>query len=374
MKTAGRERIIVGMSGGVDSSVAALLLIEQGYAVEGLYMFNWADDEQGYCTAAEDYQDATRVCDELKIPLHRADFSAEYRERVFKYFLNEYAAGRTPNPDVLCNREIKFKSFLEYALRLGAGLIATGHYARVQQDGQGREEHTRLLRARDASKDQTYFLCAVPAPALSRVLFPLGTLLKTEVRAMAAARGLAVHDKKDSTGICFIGERRFRDFLASYLPAKPGPICTDLAGGGTRALGTHQGLMYYTLGQRRGLGIGGQQQAGEQPWYVVDKDLDSNTLWVSQDPHHPKLRCRTLRTEAMHWIGLVPELPLHCTARIRHRHADQPCRVQMHADEKKEGLVLSFDVPPHAPAPGQFVALYQGETCLGGAAIAEVIT
>jgi len=370
----GRERVIVGMSGGVDSSVAALLLIEQGYAVEGLYMFNWAEDEQGYCTAAEDYQDAARVCDELKIPLHRSDFSTEYRERVFKYFLNEYAAGRTPNPDVLCNREIKFKSFLEHARRLGAERIATGHYARLRHDEQGRAQYTRLLRARDTHKDQTYFLCAVPATALSQVFFPLGALLKSEVRAIAAKRGLAVHDKKDSTGICFIGERRFRDFLAGYLPAKPGPICAELSGGETRTLGSHQGLMYYTLGQRRGLGIGGQQQAGEQAWYVVDKDIDSNTLWVSQQPHHPKLHRRSLRTETMHWIGAAPELPLRCTARIRHRHADQACRVQAASETDAGGLVVEFDDPAHAPTPGQFVALYQDEICLGGAAITAVAT
>lgn len=374
MTFAERERVIVGMSGGVDSSVAALLLIEQGYAVEGLFMFNWAEDEQGYCTAAEDFQDAARVCDELNIPLHRADFSAEYRERVFKYFLQEYAVGRTPNPDVLCNREIKFKSFLEHAHRLGANQIATGHYARLLRDDQNKGHSTRLLRARDPGKDQTYFLCTVPAEALSRVLFPVGALLKTEVRALAASRGLAVHDKKDSTGICFIGERRFRDFLAGYLPAKPGPIRVELPSGENHELGTHQGLMYYTLGQRRGLGIGGQRQAGEQPWYVVDKDLGSNTLWISQDPRHPKLRRRSLRTEAMHWIGAAPELPLHCTARIRHRHADQACRVKPAPPETGGGLIVTFDESPQAPTPGQFVALYQGEICLGGAAIVEATT
>jgi tRNA-specific 2-thiouridylase len=357
------ERVIVGMSGGVDSSVAALLLQQQGYVVEGLYMFNWAEDEQGYCSAAEDFQDAARVCEQLRIPLHRADFSKEYRERVFENFLEEYAAGRTPNPDVLCNREIKFKSFLEHARRLGAARIATGHYARLAQGPDG----VQLLRARDPNKDQTYFLCSVPATALALTLFPVGGLLKSEVRALAAAQGLPVHDKKDSTGICFIGERRFREFLAHYLPAQPGPICTRLPDGTAHELGRHQGLMYYTLGQRRGLGIGGQRGADEKPWYVVGKDLPSRTLWVSQNPMHPNLRRKSLTTGPMHWIGSPPPLPLRCSARIRHRHADQPCI----ASPAGSGLMLSFDQPQQAITPGQYAALYLGERCLGGAVIEE---
>ncbi len=357
------ERIIVGMSGGVDSSVSALLLQQQGYVVEGLYMFNWADDEQGYCSSAEDFQDAAEVCNRINIPLHRADFSKEYRERVFEYFLEEYAAGRTPNPDVLCNREIKFKSFLEHARRLGATRIATGHYARVGPAPEG----VHLLRARDPNKDQTYFLCSVPAAALAQSLFPIGHLLKTEVRALAAGHGLPVHDKKDSTGICFIGERRFRDFLAGYLPAQPGPIRTRHSTGETRELGNHQGLMYYTLGQRRGLGIGGQRDAGETPWYVVGKDLSSKTLWVSQDPQHPNLRQRSLRTDGMHWIGNPPALPLRCTGRIRHRHTDQPCTVIT----CNGGLEVVFDQPQQSITAGQYIALYLDKRCLGGAAIAE---
>jgi tRNA-uridine 2-sulfurtransferase len=357
------ERIIVGMSGGVDSAVAALLLQQQGYTVEGLYMFNWAEDEQGYCTAAEDYQDAARVCEQLRIPLHRADFSKEYRERVFENFLEEYAAGRTPNPDVLCNREIKFKSFLEHARRLGAHRIATGHYARLAVTPTG----VQLLRARDANKDQTYFLCSVPDTALAVSLFPIGGLLKAEVRALAAAAGLPVHDKRDSTGICFIGERRFREFLAQYLPAQPGPIRAGLPDGTVRELGQHQGLMYYTLGQRRGLGIGGQRGADEKPWYVVDKDLPARTLWVSQDPLHPNLRQRRLFTGPIHWIGVPPALPLRCSARIRHRHADQHCL----ASQAGAGLALCFDQPQQAITPGQFVALYLDERCLGGAVIEE---
>lgn len=357
------ERIIVGMSGGVDSSVSALLLQQQGYLVEGLYMFNWADDEQGYCTSAEDFQDAAEVCGHLNIQLHRADFSKEYRERVFEYFLEEYAAGRTPNPDVLCNREIKFKAFLEYARRLGADRIATGHYAQLGEAPEG----VHLLRARDPNKDQTYFLCGVPAAALAQSLFPIGNLLKPEVRALAAEQGLPVHDKKDSTGICFIGERRFRDFLAGYLPAQPGPIRTHISTGEIRELGRHQGLMYYTLGQRRGLGIGGQREGGENPWYVIGKELSSKTLWVAQDPHHPNLRHRTLRTDGMHWIGTPPGLPLRCTGRIRHRHADQPCTVGISND----GLEVVFDQPQQAITPGQFIAFYLNDRCLGGAAIAE---
>jgi tRNA-specific 2-thiouridylase len=312
-------------------------------------MFNWAEDEQGYCSAAEDYQDALLVCNDLNIPLHRADFSEEYRERVFKYFLKSYAGGHTPNPDVLCNREIKFKSFLEYALQLGAGAIATGHYARsLSVDGE-----TRLLRARDPDKDQTYFLCAVSSAALARTLFPVGGLTKTEVRAQAARRGLHVHRKKDSTGICFIGERRFRDFLAGYLPAQPGPIQELRPDRTARRLGVHQGLMYYTLGQRRGLGIGGHSDATEDPWYVVGKSLADNVLWVSQDPAHPALHRHRLRTGAMHWIGSPGRLPMRCTARIRHRHPDQPCLATPDGD----GLELAFDLPQRAMTPGQYVVL-----------------
>ncbi len=358
-----KERVIVGMSGGVDSSVSALLLQRQGYPVEGLYMFNWAEDEQGYCSSAEDFQDASRVCEHLNIPLHRADFSKEYREHVFKYFLEEYAAGRTPNPDVLCNREIKFKSFLEFALRLGAERIATGHYANLRHGPGG----TELLRAKDQNKDQTYFLCAVPSTALAKAIFPVAGYTKQEVRALAAESGLPVHDKKDSTGICFIGERRFRDFLAGYLPSQPGPIRCRHDDGSIREIGQHQGLMYYTLGQRRGLGIGGQKDATEQPWYVIGKDLESRTLWVSQDPAHPQLRHRVLHTDGMHWIGPVPALPLRCTARIRHRHADQPCHVSAHG----MGVEVRFDHPQQAIASGQYVALYQGERCLGGAPIRD---
>jgi tRNA-specific 2-thiouridylase len=365
MRTAANKRVIVGMSGGVDSSVSAALLLESGYAVEGLYMFNWAEDEQGYCTAAEDFQDARQVCDHLNITLHRADFSKEYRERVFRYFIDEYAAGRTPNPDVLCNREIKFGSFLDHARKLGADLIATGHYAKLEHGSDG----PRLMRSRDTVKDQTYFLCMVPAEALASALFPLAEMTKPEVRQKAADLGIPNHDKRDSTGICFIGERRFREFLSGYLPAQPGPIRAKLASGSEIILGQHQGLMYYTLGQRRGLGIGGHAGTDERPWYVTARDLDTNTLWVSQDSRHALLRSSRLRTDPVHWIGSSPSLPYRCSGRIRHRHADQPCTVT----ESNGSIEVRFEEPQQAPAPGQFVAFYNGDHCRGGAAIRAVL-
>jgi tRNA-specific 2-thiouridylase len=344
------------MSGGVDSSVAAHLLQQQGYAVEGLFMFNW-DSSDAYCTAAEDFQDARRVCAELAIPLHRADFSRDYRERVFQYFLDEYAAGRTPNPDVLCNREIKFDRFLDYARRLGADYIATGHYAGVGRSG----PVPRLLRAADRSKDQSYFLATVPARALGCTLFPLARLEKRQVRALASRLGFANHGKKDSMGICFIGERDFTEFLSRYLPAQPGHIRT-LDG---RLAGRHQGLMFHTLGQRRGLGIGGVEGAANAPWYVVDKTLADNTLWVAQDPRHPLLMHDGLDTGPVHWIAGPPAMPLRCTAKVRYRQADAACTVT----RAGSGCRVAFDAPVRAITPGQYVVFYAGETCLGGAAI-----
>lgn len=354
-----REPIIVGLSGGVDSSVAALRLMEAGYAVQGLFMSNWAEDEEGYCQSAEDFQAARDVCELLGIPLHYADFSREYRAQVFRAFLDGYRAGVTPNPDVLCNREIKFGSFLQRALRLGAGLIATGHYACT--DG-----HGRLLRAVDAGKDQTYFLHAVSRDALRKTLFPLGTLLKHEVRAIAKANGLSNHDRKDSTGICFIGERPFAEFLGRYLNDEPGDI-EDPEG---RRLGRHQGLSRYTLGQRQGLRVGGVAGAGDAPWYVADKDPDRNVLLVVQGQDHPRLFGDRLAAVAPHWIeGEPPPLPLTCTARTRHRQPDQPCRVEAAGDGR---LMVRFDSPQRALTPGQFVVFYTGELCLGGAAIEQV--
>lgn len=355
------EHIIVGMSGGVDSSLAALKLIEAGHRIEGLFMFNWSADEAGRCQAADDYDDAAQVCATLGIPLHSADFSQQYRERVFTYFLDSYAAGHTPNPDVLCNREIKFDAFLKHAQRLGAQRIATGHYARVDtRDGQ-----TRLLRGKDANKDQSYFLAAVPQAALAQSVFPLGDLHKNQVREQARAAGLAVHAKRDSTGVCFIGERDFRGFLETYLPASPGPIraLDEVLRG--EYVGEHAGLMFHTLGQRRGLGLGGVQGAADAPWYVVRKDISSNTLWVSQDANHPQLLSAGLLTQAPHWIGPAPDFPLRCSAQIRYRQAAQNCVVTCENDQ----LRVIFDRLQRAVAPGQFIVFYVGNHCLGGAEI-----
>ncbi len=349
------KRVVVGMSGGVDSSVAALLLKRQGYDVHGLYMFNWDEDEEGYCNSAQDFQDARAVADMLDIPLHRVNFAGEYRQRVFDHFLREYEAGRTPNPDVLCNREIKFGVCFDYAQRLGAQRVATGHYARTRGDG-------RLLMARDAAKDQTYFLHAVNAARLRDTLFPVGDLTKQEVRRIADENGLPNHAKKDSTGICFIGERPFRDFLARYLPARPGEIQDERGS----CLGRHRGLMYYTIGQRQGLGIGGRSDRDEAPWYVAAKDLERNALVVVQGHDHPMLMSRELAAIDWHWIsGEVPRLPLECRARIRHRQGLQRCR----ARGDGQSLRVQFAESQRAVAPGQFVVLYDGDICLGGGVI-----
>ncbi len=356
----GPRHIIVGMSGGVDSSVAALLLIQAGYRVEGLFMKNWEeDDEPGYCAAAEDLADAKAVCEVLEIPLHKVNFSADYWHRVFSHFLDEYQAGRTPNPDILCNKEIKFRAFLDYARQLGADGIATGHYARIGRDG---ASYT-LLAGRDANKDQTYFLYTLGQEQLSKSLFPIGELEKPRVRELARAHGLPVFAKKDSTGICFIGERRFRDFLQTYLPARPGEI-VDPEG---NQLGEHQGLMYYTLGQRQGLGIGGVHDAGEAPWYVVDKDMAHNRLIVAQGHDHPLMHHRGLEAQDLHWVsGEAPREAFSCRARIRHRQPLQACRVEPHADGRVRVL---FDEAQRAIAPGQSVVFYQEDRCLGGGII-----
>lgn len=352
--------VIVGLSGGVDSSVAAWMLLRAGYRVEGLFMKNWEDDdEDGLCAAAEDLAHARRVCEVLGIPLHRASFAREYRERVFRHFLSEYAAGRTPNPDVLCNREIKFGAFLRHARRLGADWVATGHYARIEHGRRG----LWLLKGCDPAKDQSYFLHAVSARQLERVLFPVGALAKDEVRALARAAGLPTHDRPDSTGICFIGERPFREFLARYLPARPGEI-RALDG---RVLGEHRGVAYYTIGQRAGLGIGGRADAGEGAWYVVDKDPRTNVLYVAQGHEHPRLMARAVLASGASWVaGAPPPLPWRGHARIRHRHREAPCRVE---DLGGGRLRVAFDEPQRAPAPGQYVVLYDGERCLGGAVI-----
>jgi tRNA-specific 2-thiouridylase len=351
------RKVILGMSGGVDSSVAAHLLLERGFAVEGLFMKNWEEDDgTEYCTAIEDLADAEDVCARLDMPLHTANFAAEYWDSVFTEFLAEYAKGRTPNPDVLCNREIKFKQFVDYAAALGGDVIATGHYARAGANENGEFE---LRKAADRNKDQTYFLQAVPKEPLSRCVFPLGDYQKPEVREIADRLGLPNHAKKDSTGICFIGERRFADFLARYLSDDAGPI-TDPEG---RTLGEHRGLHYYTVGQRQGINLGGLRGRREAPWYVVAKDQTRNRLIVSQAAE--VLLGRWLRVGDPNWLADV-QLPLTCTAKIRYRQEDQACRVTQAADGQ---LLVRFTEPQRAIAPGQYVAFYQGEVMLGGARI-----
>ena len=346
--------IMVGMSGGVDSAVSALLLKEQGTEVAGLFMKNWdEDDGTEYCTAEADYADAAAVCEALGIPLHSANFAAEYWDDVFAAFLADYRAARTPNPDVLCNREIKFKVFLDYAAALGFEAIATGHYARRSPPN----APFQLLKGVDAAKDQTYFLQAVPKAQLARCLFPVGHLGKAEVRALARQAGLQVAEKKDSTGICFIGERRFKDFLGRYVPRCPGPI-VDAAG---HRLGEHQGLAFYTLGQRQGLGVGGQRGRAERPWYVAAKDQAANALVVTQDEQD--LATSTLTATGLNWIAAPRQG--RCTAKTRYRQPDQACQVELHG----EAAEVTFDQPQRAITPGQYVAFYDGNECLGGGRI-----
>ena len=363
MTSSASPLVIVGMSGGVDSSVAAHLLLQQGYLVEGLFMSNWEEDEDGYCTAAEDFQDARKVCNQLGIALHKVSFAKEYRDRVFEHFLSEYRAGRTPNPDVLCNREIKFGVCFEFATRLGADLFATGHYARVVH-----EPVPRLLRGHDPGKDQSYFLHAMPAAALARTLFPIGELHKEEVRRIARQLALPTHDKKDSTGICFIGERPFAEFLGKYLPAQPGEI-RSIDG---ELLGRHSGLMYYTLGQRQGLGIGGKANHAEQPWFVARKDLQHNQLIVVQGNDHPAMQQMALNAVELSWIAGAPPAPhFTCTAKARYRQADQHCTVTIGANNTAR---VEFDVTQRAITPGQYVVFYYGEVCLGGGVIDSTMT
>jgi tRNA-specific 2-thiouridylase len=364
MKENSETRVIVGMSGGVDSSVSALLLKQQGYQVEGLFMKNWdEDDGTEYCTAIADLTDAQAVCDKLDIKLHQANFAAEYWDRVFEHFLVEYRAGRTPNPDILCNKEVKFKAFLDYALTLGADYIATGHYVRKQHDAQ----HAYLLKGLDNNKDQSYFLYAVGESKIAKTLFPVGELEKPVVRKLAEEHDLITHDKKDSTGICFIGERKFSEFLKQYLPAQPGNIETDSGD----IIGQHQGLMYHTIGQRQGLGIGGLKNYDESPWYVAQKDLERNVLVVVQGAQHSLLFSSQLVAGQLDWINGPPQtFPIECHAKVRYRQPDQACTVTQQEDGR---LNVAFKQPQRAVTPGQSLVLYLGERCLGGAIIEQAL-
>lgn len=353
------EHVVIGMSGGVDSAVAACLLKEQGRSVVGVFMKNWEEeDEDGVCTATQDYADVRSVCDTIGIPYYTVNFAAEYRDRVFSYFLEEYRRGRTPNPDVLCNCEIKFKAFLDFAMKSGASALATGHYCRLSED-------KRLMRGLDANKDQSYFLAGLNAEQLFRAMFPIGHLQKSEVRRIAKERGLSVAEKKDSTGICFIGERNFKQFLMRYLPAQPGDMVDETG----KKIGTHDGLMYYTLGQRRGLGIGGRSDGSGESWFVIGKDLKRNLLIVQQGEHE-ELFSTDLTAERVNWIGIdPPQKTFRCTAKFRYRQPDQPVTVE---PSPAGGVKVVFDAPQRAVTPGQWVVFYDGDYCLGGGPIDRV--
>ena len=357
--------VIVGMSGGVDSSVAALRLVQQGYQVSGIFMQNWEDDDE-HCTARQDYRDAKGVADKLNISLTTVNFADEYWERVFEHFLTEYGAGRTPNPDILCNKEIKFNAFLDHALKQGADAIATGHYVQRRfTPAYGESESVQLLRGSDNNKDQSYFLYTLNQRQVGSTLFPVGDLDKPVLRQMAQEAGIHVHNKKDSTGICFIGERKFNSFLAEYLPAQPGEIRTEHG----ELIGTHNGLMFYTLGQRQGLGIGGVAAADESPWYVLAKDVPNNILIIGQGHDHPMLFRQSLRSHDIHWVrGSPPAQQFRCSAKVRYRQQDQLVNIEVNANGT---IVATFDEPVRAITPGQSVVLYLDEVCLGGGIISD---
>ncbi len=358
-----RRKVVVGMSGGVDSSVAAYLLHNQGHGVRGVFMKNWQETDPAFpCTAVEDARDAMGVCENLGIELDAVDFSQEYWHRVFTHFLDEYRRGRTPNPDILCNREIKFRAFLDHALDHGADYIATGHYARITQ----RDGRYQLLKARDLSKDQSYFLYTLGQAQLAHSMFPLGDLKKSGVRHIAARQGFANAAKKDSTGICFIGERNFSRFLSHYLPAQSGEIRTAEG----VCLGKHSGLMYYTLGQRKGIGIGGRKEAAEMPWYVVDKDISNNALIIAQGHDHPLLFSHGLLTGDLHWVaGEAPDFPLRCLAKTRYRQSDQVCVLSR---DMAGNHCVEFEKAQRALTPGQSIVFYQDDVCLGGGVIEHI--
>ena len=359
--TKGQDRrcVVVGMSGGVDSAVTALLLKQQGYEVIGLFMKNWEEDDSEYCSSRQDLIDAVSVADNIDIPFEAVNFAAEYKDRVFSYFLREYEAGRTPNPDILCNSEIKFKAFLEHAIRLGADAIATGHYAQVRElDGS-----FQLLKAKDGSKDQSYFLHRLSQHQLSKAMFPLGQMLKSQVREIARSHGLSNHAKKDSTGICFIGERPFREFLNRYLPTKPGNMVTPDGA----VVGEHMGLSFYTIGQRQGLGIGGSRETTGEPWFVARKDMQNNRLIVVQGHDHPLLLNAQLDTLEMHWIsGHQPDTTRAYAAKTRYRQQDAACQIAL---SEGDAARFTFDVAQWAVTPGQSVVVYDGDICLGGGII-----
>jgi tRNA-uridine 2-sulfurtransferase len=363
---ASKQKVIIGLSGGVDSSVSAHLLLEAGFDVEGLFMKNWEqDDYPGFCAAAQDLEDTQKVCETLGIRLHTVNFSKQYWEKVFQIFLDEYAQGITPNPDVLCNKEIKFKAFFNHALDLGADWIATGHYAkRLDLHGEA-----ALFQAKDFQKDQTYFLHGMSRAALQKTLFPLGSYLKSEVREIAKNLNLVNHDKKDSTGICFIGERNFKNFLKDFLLAKPGHIVTSDG----KVIGEHQGIIFYTIGQRQGLGIGGVKGSHDYPWFVVDKNTQTNELIVAQGEQHPRLFSQGLICGPIHWLTdiTLEQYPLTCSAKIRYRQQAEPCLLSL---EDNQQHYVQFSAPQRAVTPGQYIVFYDKHRCLGGAKIIQSIS